>query len=446
MNQHNPIAYAISQLQNKWIEKTYKKDFKFVRWIIEKSNLDIFKGFLKLESSPHGSLNETYIVMFTPFENKHGYSYSLMNDWIELFEHEGEKGNLKIWDEIHIFKEKLLLLTPENINKKDDSRLLLLFLESFYKYIAKEEKLVVVLLPQGILNNNEYVSWLDEIINYLPKQVALMTLDFENNEIQNKLFKNENLSRISILATGLFNSGDIYKKLATSGNPDDPQVAFRTCMFEMGEAAKNNNLKGVNKFGEKILLITQMTGDKLFWASAHIVYSGFLFGFKENDKIHQLLDNGINICEQLLTDDTKKIAASGLLAQFFSYKASYFNIQKKYSDSILYFEKQADILIEYDQKPSSIGAFQNALLVASKHKNSKIEEIATRGFNIAYPLPDDLLRTSGFPIIVFYYLKYCSEKNEKIKEIETRMDYLYTDQWKKYAKKHLAIAPEEYVS
>jgi len=275
--------------------------------------------------------------------------------------------------------------------------------------------------------------------------VALMTVDYDGQENQARLFDRDHPERVSISATGLFNAGGIYKQLATAGNPDDPQVIFRTCMFEMGEAAKNGNKQGVYHWGEKALIATQGSGDKLFWASAHIIYAGFLFGFKDTDKIEKLLDNGIRICEQFMDDESKQMATAGLLAQLFGYKAAYLSMQKKYKESIRYFEQQADILVRHDQAVLSLGAFQNALLVAGKHQSEKVQEIAEKGFAVGYPLEDELLRTSGFPLIAYYYLKYGMADESLREDIEKRMSYLYTEEWKRNAQKHLAIAPEEYV-
>jgi len=446
MNEHNPIAFAISLLQEKWRNSVKDTDYQFVRWVIEKENIDIFKGFLKLESTPHGSLEETFIVMFTPFESPYNFAYALANDWLEIFENEMQRGTLPQWEDFSDLKEEFKTLSPEANYEGEDIKFFIKLLKSFKQYEGKKSKLVVGLMPYAVTDNKQYSKWLNDMLTQLSKNLAVMTVDYTGQETQERLFGKDTPERISILAKNLYDANGIYRQLATAGNPDDPQVVFRTCMFEMGEAAKNDNKQGVYNWGDKALIAAQGSGDKLFWASAHIVYAGFLFGFKDTDKIEKLIENGTRICEQLLTDETKKLAAAGLLAQFYGYKAAYLNIQKKYKESISYFEQQADILIDNDQSVLSIGAFQNALLVAAKHQSGKIQEIADKGFAAGYPLEDELLRTSGFPVIAYYYLKYSSPADDLRKEIESRMAYLYTEEWQRNAKKNLAIAPEEYVS
>ena len=274
------------------------------------------------------------------------------------------------------------------------------------------------------------------------KQLAEIII--QHNESFNTILQKEEKQRITISATECYDAQNVYKQLATSGDPNDPNVAFRQYVFAMAESAKEGNERGVHEWGKKAIACTQTTGNTLLWASAHILYAGFLFGFKSTEKIHQLLDRGMTIVTPLLDNPETEMAASGLLAQLYGYKAAYLNIEKKHDQSILWFEKQADLYIQHKQDSLSISAFQNALFVASKHKKSKVSEIAEKAFPIGYAQDDELLLGSGFPIIAYHYLKFCKEAEKN--DIESRMQHLYGEDWKASAKKNFAIAPEEYVS
>ena len=138
-----------------------------------------------------------------------------------------------------------------------------------------------------------------------------------------------------------------------------------------------------------------------------------------------------------------QLSASGLLGQLYAYKAAYLSIAGDHSESIIWFEKQADLYVQYQQENLSIGAFQNALLVASKHHSSKVNEIAEKAFPIGYGLDDEVLRGLGFSVIAYHYLKICREEEKS--DIESRMAHLYGDDWKRSAKKNFAVAAEEYV-
>ena len=43
MNEHNPIALAISLLEEKWRSSVKNPDYTLVRWVIEKQNINAGK-------------------------------------------------------------------------------------------------------------------------------------------------------------------------------------------------------------------------------------------------------------------------------------------------------------------------------------------------------------------------------------------------------------------
>ena len=187
MKEHNPIALAISLLQNKWIEATKNKDYNFVRWVLDKKNIDIFKSFLKLESTPYGSLPETFVIMFTPFESDIEFTYSLMNDFLSIFEEENKKGIIPKWNDFSIFKDELSRVAIEKAKIKEINSLFIRMLTSFKTYENKKTKLVLGLLPYAISDFKKYTLWLSEILAILPPTIALMSIDDTNNETQKEL-------------------------------------------------------------------------------------------------------------------------------------------------------------------------------------------------------------------------------------------------------------------
>lgn len=438
MNNHNPITLAIASLQEKWQTETSDNDYQLIRWLIKKEDLKIFNGFLHVEATSQGALEETFLILFTPFVEAHSYAYNLAKDLLALFEQE-----LPVWDDYTRFQEQWELLSPEKHHEEENTYLLAAILQSFKKYRSEHSKLVFGLLPYAVTNERQYVDWVDKMLPLLPEDVALMVVDDPRNEKFQRLFNKQEKERITIHATDCFNTEDVYKQLATAGNPDDPQVAFRQCVFAMGEAAQKGNKQRVYDWGEKALACTQGSGDKLLWASAHVVYAGFLFGFKSTEKINKLLDGGMNILYPLLDAEETQVAASGLLGQFYGYKAAYLNMDGDHEASILWFEKQADLFVQYKQEILSIGAFQNALFVASKHNRAKVGEIAEKAFPIGYAQEDESLGGSGFAVIAYHYLQICDEKEKK--GIDDRMQHLFGEDWKTSAKKNFASAPEEYV-
>lgn len=446
MKEHNPIALAISLLQNKWIEATKNKDYNFVRWVLDKKNIDIFKSFLKLESTPYGSLPETFVIIFTPFESDIEFTYSLMNDFLSIFEEENKKGIIPEWNDLSIFKDELSRVAIEKAKIKEINSLFIRMLTSFKTYENKKTKLVLGLLPYAISDFKKYTLWLSEILAILPPTIALMSIDDTNNETQKELFGKHFPQRISVFVDKVYDAGDVYKQIATSGNPDDPQVIFLRYLFEMGEAAQKGNKNKVKEWGEKILITTQESGDKLLWASAFLIYAGFLFSFREITKIEDLLNKGTRICENIFRDEELKPNVIGLLGQFYGYKGAFFNLQKKNKESVEWFEKQGDFMSDNHQFILAISAYQNAILIAQKGFKKELRRIVEKAFKIGYPLEDTLLQTSGFPIIAYNYLKYIEIDKIEKEEIIGRLNELYGENWQKRASKNMNIISEEYLS
>lgn len=446
MDQHNPVAHIIYQLQSTWAKHTEGKSYKLVRWLIEKENLELFKGFLKLESTPHGSVEETFVIMFTPFSSADDFAYDISKDWLELFHQEMETNTYQIpeWKDFGFFYEQIKDDTLE-FDADRNTKFFREMLQSFKIYEGNPDALVVGLLPDRIADEKGYRKWVEKITTLLPHNIALMTVDFEGQEFLKDLFSKNDPEYITIDARQLYDAQSIYRELATQGDPEDPQIAYRTCLFEMGDAAKRNNKKGIYHWGDKALLITQSTGDRIFWASTYLTYAGFLFGLKDTDKIMSLFDTGEKICKPLLEDESTQVQAVGLLAQFYSFKASYYSIIGKPQDALDYFKKQAHLLTDHQQDIMAITAYQNALIVASKHAKDELAAIANDGFSSAYGIEDNQLMGTSFSIIAYYYLEFNEVEPEFKQEIINRLDELFGEGWMDSAKKHLVLADPAYL-
>src|SRR6185295_5733161 len=104
--EHNPIAVLVSKIQQKWMQEVHPfKELKLVRWIIRSEQARLYEGFLKLESSPHGSVPEVFVVLLTPFEEKKTFSKKLITHWLDQYKEEIRKSkkenpsaNLFIWN------------------------------------------------------------------------------------------------------------------------------------------------------------------------------------------------------------------------------------------------------------------------------------------------------------------------------------------------------------
>ncbi|QYS90071.1 hypothetical protein [Flavobacterium davisii] len=183
-----------------------------------------------------------------------------------------------------------------------------------------------------------------------------------------------------------------------------------------------------------MLSLTKSTADHSFWASAHLIYAGFLFQFKEEPHILRLLDKGILIAEK---EYPNQPILAGTLIQLYSYKASYYSMIGNTEKAVDNFVKQAQIAEKAQLIEQMILAHIYALLLLKNDRSAVYQKIIQNSFEKGYPLSDELLKGINFAFITEKYLALNSanitpsEKNQ----IEERMQSIYGQEWREYAKK-----------
>ncbi len=430
-NEHNPIAIRINRLQDQWIEgRKIKPTARIIRWLVTPDDVPLVNGFYKLESSVHGKIEEGLVVLLTNFEDADIFSYHLAKDWLEMYEKDLKKYPQLDWKDFSKLKEQFLTLDQKD--RTTNEEFFVDLLKSFKEYEGNSKTLFIGINPRKVWNHQEMNDWCMQFFTQLPENIGLVLTDHKGKGYHDSLFANLGNQTQTLVLKDQDMRG-AYQALATQGNPNDPQVAFRKCMMEMGNCAAKNDKKGVDKWGQKALEVTQKTGQKPFWMSAHLVYAGFLFGFKDSTKINQLLDKAIQIGKPKMNSDQ---ATAGLILQLYSYKAAYYSIDGKYQKAFDWFVKQAELSIEQKQDMLAVGAYKNALLVASQNNmKQQLLEILPTAFDTGYKLDDTNLKTTEFAFTAKHYLEAPLRIDaNKTAEIEARMIELFGKKWRDIAK------------
>ena len=301
-NEHNPIAQFITTIQQKWIDEvTPNNHIQLVRWLIKPDQARLYEGFLRLESTPNGGLPDVPIVLLTAFENKETHSRNLIKDWIETFKKDKElqkelnARNLKFDWNISEYETKL-----EN-EDTDHNFLLLEMLSTFQKTMPNPQlHLALSLYPYSVEETKDYGKWIDHLIQLgLPDKVRIMFFDYVEERYFDNLVKTHSDIAKS-LAVPIDLQGAI-NKIAVAGDPNDPEVQFRQCMIEMSKSVTKKSLPRLHTWGKKGLMITQKSGSKSAFATAHVIYAGMLFNFKEYQAIDELLQKAMAIAKQGLS-------------------------------------------------------------------------------------------------------------------------------------------------
>ena len=238
-SEHNPIAQLVNQIQKKWIDQVSSfPELKLVRWLIKPEEARLYEGFLRLESTEHGSIPEVLVTMLTPFKSEEAFSFELVNDWIKAYEEDKKtqeklaaKGIAKSWN----YQAFTALPSFENEN---NSNPLLKMLSSFHtEMISKDLRLVVALFPHSIHDFDGFNKWLISLLKIeIPFEFTFMIFDHQGENYFDRVFEKYPTITKS-LHVNLDLNGAI-SKIAKMGNPNSPEVKLRECILEMGQAVQ----------------------------------------------------------------------------------------------------------------------------------------------------------------------------------------------------------------
>lgn len=428
-HEHNPVAVRISKLQNIWADATEKVPaYNLARWVIHNEDVDFLNGFLKLESTPHGSLDDIFVVLFTPFGSKETFGRMLVSDWLDMYK-QGieEQPQANAWD-FDAYREKL-----NNLSHGDTGASLLKeMLHDFSKYASGETRaLVVTLIPRSISENDAYAKWISAFIgrNDFAYLVKFAIVDYAEHNYFESVNTIDNRKVITVAPPNLDMRGAV-NELAAMGNPNDPQVQFRTCMMKMGEATGNNKRQELDNWGMKLIDAGQRSGDQSMFASAHLIYGGFLMHFPAREETQQMLEKAEAIAKKAVKQDANHVV---ILIQIYGYMGALASMHSEHKEALGYFIKQASLSKEHNQLANAISAYKTIIYLCHTHGfAAEYLEHLQNGYLLGLEFTDDDLSITDYSFIAFHYI----ETNHYKLPVETtalkeRMERLYGLDWHK---------------
>lgn len=424
-NRHNPIARKIEELQRRWFDATEETpDYKLIRWLIDPEEAVLINGFYCLESSAYGSLPEFFVVMLTPFESEEDFSLRMMKDWADVWNDDPSVEQSGImWDP---------LFWVNKAEKSEKADLVLVeMLTDFQEKVCDEEQLLVIsLIPRSVSDFYAFNSWLIRMVELLPPAVRISLVDHLGENYLKDTFKYFKEEAVTI-PCGDLELRNTVKQMATAGDPNDPEVGFRKCLFEMGEGASSKKDRKIEEWGEKAVLIAQRSGSKSFLATAYLVYAGFLMQLR-NEKADALLDKAIAIAKNGMVEDDPLMA--GILVQLYGYKAAYQSIKGKKSKSAEWMLKQARFATEHNMGAYAISIARMAARMAKKAgENALYRDSLLTGYQAGEKLTEEELKTSEIVTIAYYYAEELEDEKRKEEAwtIREKMKALFGEEWDK---------------
>lgn len=436
-SEHNPIAELIRQVQQKWIaEISPYPQTKIARWLIQPEQARLFEGFLKLESTEHGALPEVVVTLLTPFKNERTYAAALITDWIEAYKKDEKTQQQLIavdkatgWD-----AESYLPVNSETHNT-DQTDLFIQMLTAFHaKMIGNNLRLVVALFPYSVHDMEGLKRWLVSLIKKdIPDSLTFMLFDHIGEYYFDSIF-----TKFPDITKSLHINLDLdgaISKITKMGDPNSPEIQFRECMLEMSKAVQHKNITQLNKWGEKGLAVTQRSGIKSIFATAHIIYAGMLFNFKVHDKIDTLLSSGLTIAKQGLK--TEQATCRPLIIQFYGYTGASKQAQKKMKEAIAAYEKQGDAAMEYQLPAMALTPYWQAYNLSKKSEPLRYKALLIKAYSVKNSMQKEELENSSFTVIAHDYVTWLEDNQqwEQAKETDNTFKEVFGNDWREQVKK-----------
>lgn len=429
-SEHNPIAALISQIQQKWNDEgsPFTDEIKLFRWLIKPDEMRLFEGFLKLESSEHGSILEILVAMLTPFNDTASYSSGLINDWIKSFQ-EDEKTKDKLNSKNISADWDYSAFSKAGASLNQEQQLINMLFSFHQKMIGGEKKLMVALFPRSISETQEFSFWLNALLKCkIPREITFLVFDFiGDNYFENVCDKYPDASKS--LHVNLDLDGAV-NKIAKSGNPNSVEYKLRECILEMGNAVQSNNIDKLNNWGQRALEVTHKSGIKSAFSSAHIIYAGMLFNFKKFNEIDTLLHQGLAITKKglELNDD----ACKPLLIQYYGYMAASLQLQNKLKEAIIAYAKQGDVAVEHQLNMMALMPYQQAYTLAKKHLSEQFPLFLQKAFETGAELSKEEQQSSNLQGIAYDYMQLLEEGNQmkEATDVNTEMIKIFGIEWK----------------
>ena len=416
------------------------KDNTIYCLVCEPTDYQIVEGFIRLEASEHGCTSDIIVGFKADYDDKTDFYKFLIKAWIDSFSMDVEKNPDWDWADFSSFKSELTSVSSLSADKLRD--LYIRLVTSFKTFVGNDNLLGITLFISRIGDVEALNEVIKDIAERLPAGVALILIDYKKREVYDILLS-EMKGRICLIDIPNQNMTGAYKEIATQGNPQDPNVKYRKCLFELGEAASKGNKDEAKKLGHELIRLSREIGGTAFMASSYLMFGGFMVKFhREAGFCHDLFDKGIALVLPKYHDEQD---CAQILLQLYNYKGTVHSYNKDITEAIKQFMTAVRIAKEVNMKTEVVNEYNYALLMALKKDRLTYEPILNEAFEYGYSFSDEDLKIINLSFIASTYLdKTYSLDSSKRDEISKRMSDLYGEDWQLSTKELAAKLDAEY--
>ena len=383
-NEHNPIAIRISNIQDLWIENREKfPDARIYCLVCEPSDYQLVEGFIRLEASEHGRTSDIIVGFKADYDGQTDFYKFLVKEWIRSFAADAEKNPDWNWKDFSSFQSEAMSI--DSLSREELENLYIRLVTSFKEFIGNDNLLGITLFISRIGDAVSLNETIQSIAQRLPAGIALILIDYKKREVYETLLS-EMKDRICLIDIPNQNIAGAYKEIATQGNPQDPNVKYRKCLFELGEAASKGNRDEAKKIGHELIKLSREIGGTAFMASSYLIFGGFMIRFhQETGFCHDLFDKGIAL---VLPKYHEERDCAQILLQLYNYKGTVDSYNKDISSAIKQFMTAVKTAKELNMRTETVNEYNYALLMALKKDRLTYEPILNEAFEYGYSFTD----------------------------------------------------------
>ncbi|MBL0341140.1 MAG: hypothetical protein IPP71_09550 [Bacteroidetes bacterium] len=205
---------------------------QFIVWSLKYDELEMIDSFCLVENSDHAKMEDIIIDFKTSFNDYAEYSNDLIGELRVMQEQtKGFAGDsdwvLKNWD-----IDKVI----SNVSNKSAPATFLKVVSSIAEAVPDfGGKIIAYLEPSQCEDPKALLKWLREMLTeVMPSRVTVMMAEQDSSSTLSSLCVS--FPEISAIIVPDLKMDQAIKQMATAGNPANPDVQFRKCIFSMSEA------------------------------------------------------------------------------------------------------------------------------------------------------------------------------------------------------------------
>jgi hypothetical protein len=430
---HNPIMQRLSEMARRWQQQVLARH-RLIRWVLNPEDSRMYEGFCRLEASQHGSLDNLFVLFYTPFRSAENFSRALMENWLQEYdENTAQKELLAVagingpWDTAPF---RSALGRDPALAAGECDGLLPKMIRSYREWLGlPSSDFVLALLPKEMNSPAEFRAWLQTWMRQdLPAHVQLLLFDHIQGNFWGEIFERYEASSCTLQHD--LRMKEAIREIATAGSATDPQALFRQCLFEMGEASGKKDRQRLQDWGEKAIGLGRKSGDSNLLATAYISYAGMLFNFKAHDKIEDLLEKGMETCRKGIAMNPESMRP--LLLQYYAYKGSHCQLRKQRKEALGWFFRMGEEATGFGYFSQAVSAYYKTFIFARyKHFDTEMEKSVLAAMQLSDKLSTQEIVASEYPFLALECMNSREDSTRETRQqVEDKMQQAYGPGWR----------------